>query len=744
MLILALVAALVPMSAAADSVVNPSPPPLVLPQEVPGNPTCGDLLAGWKYEFKVDQALGPGSYSFKSGDPNVVETSDPPGSTSEFEVDIVVTSTALGDVLAFESNFPVQGVYVKGGATGNLYDYYSAGLFDVTADSNLHAPVNPQNNLYYGISHVSFCFDEPPIVLQGLLASKTADATYTRTVTWDINKSADPSTLNLFRGDSGETIWTVAVTKSEQESDFAVSGDITIRNPNAVPVDFTVSDVLDDGTVANVNCPTLEAPAAVGEVPGEVVCTYSAAPTGRTATLNTATVSVDGYPDVPATAPLTWVETLVGYDTIDVTDTNGESWQTSTSNSWTYPETFTCDDDEGSHDNTATITQTEQSDDATVTVNCYSLNVTKDALTSLTRTWTWDIEKEGDQTELTLAPGQTHEVNYTVTVGATSQDTLHSVTGDIIIQNPAPIAAVINSVTDVVSPDIAATVDCGSTVFPYTLAAGASLTACSYTAALPDDADRNNIATATLQNYSYDAAGVATAAGTTAFTGNADVSFANAIVTEIDECIDVSDDQYGPLGQVCATTASPFTHTFPVYSMFVGPYEECGSFTFVNVASFVTNDTGATGSDDHTVTITVPCPSCTLTPGYWKTHSKYGPAPYDDTWAEIGEDTPFFKSGQSYYEVLWTPPTSGNAYYILAHPYIAAELNVLNGAVMPAEVEAAFDRATEIFEAYTPDEIASMRGRNGTALRAEMVDLAMILDDWNNDFHCDEDGNSSA
>ena len=46
---------------------------------------------------------------------------------------------------------------------------------------------------------------------------------------------------------------------------------------------------------------------------------------------------------------------------------------------------------------------------------------------------------------------------------------------------------------------------------------------------------------------------------------------------------------------------------------------------------------------------------CTLTPGYWKTHSDYGPAPYDETWAEIGgeippceENTPFFNSGKSY------------------------------------------------------------------------------------------------
>jgi hypothetical protein len=93
------------------------------------------------------------------------------------------------------------------------------------------------------------------------------------------------------------------------------------------------------------------------------------------------------------------------------------------------------------------------------------------------------------------------------------------------------------------------------------------------------------------------------------------------------------------------------------------------------------------------IDINVPCGGgCTLTPGYWKTHSSYGPAPYDDTWAQIGEDTIFFLSGQSYYDVLWTNP-EGNAYYILAHAYIAAQLNLLNGASAPAEVDVALAMA---------------------------------------------------
>jgi hypothetical protein len=135
------------------------------------------------------------------------------------------------------------------------------------------------------------------------------------------------------------------------------------------------------------------------------------------------------------------------------------------------------------------------------------------------------------------------------------------------------------------------------------------------------------------------------------------------------------------------------------------------------------------------VKVKVPCDytgGCTLTPGYWKTHSKYGPAPYDATWAQVGEDTPFFLSGQSYYEVLWTEPKGGNAYYILAHAYIAAELNKLNGAGWPPDVGDAFFGATELFATYTPDQEADMKGPDGAAVRAQFLGYAMILDNYNN------------
>lgn len=123
----------------------------------------------------------------------------------------------------------------------------------------------------------------------------------------------------------------------------------------------------------------------------------------------------------------------------------------------------------------------------------------------------------------------------------------------------------------------------------------------------------------------------------------------------------------------------------------------------------------------------------TRTPGYWKTHSSYGPAPYDKTWADLpdGADTDFFLSGQTYYGVLWTPPKGGNAYYILSRAWIAAELNMLAGCSIPSDVLQAWNAGTELFETYTPAEIKKLKGND--PLRAEFIYLAGILDEYNNE-----------
>lgn len=686
----------------------------VTPTFVPGNPSCTDL--GYDFGFKPQPEPPPsGIYNFPEGINTVTITSD-------------------GTYFDWLSTLGIDAVVVKGGPNANVYVHDP----EEFSDNSLHSPINPINGQPYAISHIEFCYDYEVDV------EKTAETTFTRTFEWTIDKSVTPETWDLFTGDSGTSKYTVAVTKTGYtDSDWAVSGVITIGNNT--PFDATIENVTDTITgfgVVAVDC-GVTFPHVLSSG-GALACTYNTPlPDGSTRT-NTATVATSGIvggnsddADVVFGAPTTLVN-----DTINVVDTNGGSWSFSDSGSVIYMQTFTCDADAGVHYNIATIGETGQTDDATVIVNCYALEVKKDASTSFTRTYDWSIDKSADQSSITLSVGQQFLVNYSIVVDLDSvtpyTDSEWGVSGVIGVFNDAPMDATLNSISDIVSPDIAATVDCGGLSFPYTLLADDKLY-CLYSTSLPDAASRTNTATATLQNFSYAYDGTPTASGTTDFSGNADVVFSDTPTEEIDECIDISDTNIGFLGTVCYGDGLPLTLS---YSLWIGPYDECGDYTVENTASFITHDTGTTGSDGWTVAVNVPCVGgCTLTPGYWKTHSEYGPAPYDDTWAMLpnGADTPFFLSGQSYYDVLWTEPR-GNAYYNLAHAYIAAALNQLNGASIPSDVLDTYDEATSLLNTYTPAEIGSLKGNKPP--RPQFIALAETLDDYNNGLtgpgHCSE------
>ena len=616
----------------------------VTPVFVAGNPDCEDL--GYDFGFKP-------------------QPEPPPSGTYNFPGDTINSVNISSDGTSFDwtSTLGIDAVIVKGGPNANVYTYSP----EDTSDTGLHSPINPNNDNPFAISHIEFCYDYE------VDASKTAETTYTRTFEWDIIKTVSPASWELFTGDSGTSTYTVAVTKTGfTDSDWAVSGVITIVNNTPFAATITgVSDVITPALAVAVDC-GVTFPHNLASL-SSLNCTYSTPLPDDSSRVNTATITTSGNVggNVATADVIFGAPTTVVNDTITVDDSvQGNLGTFGDSDQVTYDRTFTCDSDAGKHDNVATIKETGQSDDASVTVTCYALTVSKDALTTFDRTWSWTIDKVADQTDLTLSTGQEILVNYEVTVGATSVDSAWAVAGMITVNNSHPNrAATLTSVADLVSPDIAATVVCPSLSVP----AAGSLD-CTYSAALPDAADRTNTATATLQNVDYDNQGVGTPGGTTPFSSPAvPVTFDPTSPTNsIDECIDVSDTHVGFLGTVCTSDTLPLTFS---YSVWVGPYDTCGDYTVDNTASFVTNDTYTTDSDTETVYVNIPCEAgCSLTPGYWKTHSEYGPAPYDDTWAMLpnGADTIFYLSGQSYYDVLWTPPQGGNAYYILAHAYIAA------------------------------------------------------------------------
>jgi hypothetical protein len=74
--------------------------------------------------------------------------------------------------------------------------------------------------------------------------------------------------------------------------------------------------------------------------------------------------------------------------------------------------------------------------------------------------------------------------------------------------------------------------------------------------------------------------------------------------------------------------------------------------------------------------------------------SKADPTWYNNTSTlPLGEKTPFFTSGSTWFEIFWMPPSGGNAYLQLAHQYMAAKLNILKGTSAPSIVLSAINWA---------------------------------------------------
>ncbi len=138
-------------------------------------------------------------------------------------------------------------------------------------------------------------------------------------------------------------------------------------------------------------------------------------------------------------------------------------------------------------------------------------------------------------------------------------------------------------------------------------------------------------------------------------------------------------------------------------------------------------------------------PGCTLTQGYWKTHADPdNTKKYDDTWDDLGGSDAIFLWGLSYIDILNTAP-KGDAWYILAHQYIAAILNEAAGAntVTPTDITDELADALALLTAWAPGTLGPKATGAAADARDDAIELAGDLDDWNNGVtgpgHCDED-----
>lgn len=556
--------------------------------------------------------------------------------------------------------------------------------------------------------------------------------TFVRTWDWNITKTSPISDLLLEKGQTATVPYNVSVIGTPVDSGWTVSGVVSVVNRTGGPV--TVNSVVVNISPNIQVATTCVPPSALPTIPNEsgIQCSFTTTlPDG--ATRSSAAVITSSYGTVtePADQDIVFsTPASVTGQTINVTDTLVGFLGTVTGSANPTTQDFSYNFEVGPYgtcgnylvSNTATIVENNRSSshDVNVNVPCYeNIVITNhEVTTSFNRSWDWNIVKSSSaDNPMTLPVNTVISVPYNVTVTGVPTDSGFFATGSVSFENTGDNTAVLTSVAVDIS-GIAVTPVCGSIAsFPANIAPGESVT-CTYASALPDGNPRTSTATVS--------------------TSLASVSDGKAVIfgdptTETGQTIQVADSLVGILGSVTGTT-NPTVASFD-YSYNVGPYSSCGDYTVVNTAKIV--GTGRTSS--HTLNINVPCANgCTLTQGFWKTHSRLGPAPYSSGWQVLGasqEQTIFFLSGKSWYTIFWTAP-KGNVYYILAHQYMAAKLNILNGAATTPEVTAAITAAESFFNTYTPSSSLSSAVKNSANANAT------LLDNYNNGLigpgHCSE------
>jgi hypothetical protein len=463
-----------------------------------------------------------------------------------------------------------------------------------------------------------------------LQVSKDATPSFTRTYTWQIDKSTSAPTVYTAGGAPGSADYTVDVRHDSTDSGWQVSGKITVFNPNTFDVSgVNVTDTIDNGGTCDVTNGTGATIPAGSPVQFGYSCAFTSNPGSGTNTAS-ATWPDIGSPKTSADGTATYdfgsVDPTIVDGSVDVTDSvAGDlgmvSYQDPSPRTFNYSGPVSGDAGKCT-DNVNTVTFTTNTTGATHTAgatvsDCQGadLTVTKTATPSFTRTYNWEISKSVDKT-LFKQVGGTVTANYTVIADETGfTDSGWQVSGTITVHNPNAWEPVtLTGVTDAINNGGACTVSGNTT---QTIAANGDSTALTYTctyAAAPSLAAFTNTATATwsaTDAHTPDGTKDGTASG--AFN---DGSTGNP--TRVNQTITVVDDKTNPsnpvtLGTLTATDTTPYTtHTYQYPMTFnVGT----GCTTYTNTASI----TETKQSASQTVNVCGPANTGALTIGFWKT-----------------------------------------------------------------------------------------------------------------------------
>ncbi|WP_204287408.1 hypothetical protein [Microbispora amethystogenes] len=226
----------------------------------------------------------------------------------------------------------------------------------------------------------------------GTTLSQTVSATphWTKTYAWNVTKSADPTSLDLTPGQSGDVTYTVGLTRDNGTEAAYIAGEVCITNGGAVATESLTSiiNVTKPPSTAVVASKPLDTSGHPVLAPGESRCygyevaVPSPPDTGKAykVTADTSITNHSGHLGTPfgpnTSDSFSWPSSITPvHDKVSVDDSmQGNLGTFSGSAETTYTRTFTCDD-AGVQTNTATLTHTDDntagpSATATVTVNC--------------------------------------------------------------------------------------------------------------------------------------------------------------------------------------------------------------------------------------------------------------------------------------------------------------------------------------------------------------------------------------
>ena len=239
------------------------------------NATCAELApegASWT-EFKVEP-VEDGTFS-----------------DGVLTVTIDVTETDDGPVFDWTSNIGVDAVFVKGGPGGLLYVYDP----EATGDTGLHAPVNPKNGKFFGLSHVSFCYDEDQAT------TTTTEATTSTTEAPTTSTTEAPTTSTTEKPTTTST--TEAPTTSTTEAPTTSTTEAPTTSTTEAPTTSTTEKPTTTSTTEAPTTSSTEAP-TTSSTEAPTTSSTEAPTTSSTEATSTTSIAPSSSTTVSAVTPI--------------------------------------------------------------------------------------------------------------------------------------------------------------------------------------------------------------------------------------------------------------------------------------------------------------------------------------------------------------------------------------------------------------------------------------------------------